>query len=100
MYTIALAGSLGVVLTLKINDKFSKDKTYVNVLFCDDIAEMRNFHYFLTEYKIVHSVTDTYTKDLSQKTLTITAFAETKDDSKLIDRYVEDSKAKIKRVIQ
>lgn len=100
IYVVSVASAVGVFITLKINDRFSKDTLYVNVLFSDDLESMKQFHNFLTDNKITHSVQDTYTKDLSAKTLTITAFAETKNQSKMIDNYVNKSKAKIKRIIQ
>ena len=48
--------------------------------------------------KITNLTTDGYTKDW-QKTLAITAYAETKEQSKLIDNYLKESEYKFKRII-
>ena len=40
-----------------------------------------------------------YTKDW-EKTLAITAYAETKEQSKLIDQFIRESDQKFKRIIQ
>lgn len=96
---ISTAAAFGVFVTIKINDRFSKDKTYVNMLFCDNIEVMRDFHHYLTKHKVTHQIVDSYAKDLTEKTFSITAIAETRCQSKVIDKYVEESNEKIKRVI-
>lgn len=45
-------------------------------------------------------VSDSYNKDLSDKTITITAYCETKDQSKILDEYIASMNKKLKRVIQ
>ena len=49
---------------------------------------------------ITNVAADSYTLDWSVKTITITAYAETKEESMLINRYIENSPLKFKRVIQ
>ena len=72
----------------------------MNVIMSDDLEAMRQFRDFLAEHHITNVATDSYTLDWSTKTITITAYAETKDDSTLINRYIQDSPLKFKRVIQ
>ena len=36
IYVIAIASGIGTLLALVISDKFSKDKTYVNIILNDD----------------------------------------------------------------
>lgn len=45
-------------------------------------------------------VSDSYNKDLSDKTITITAYCETKEQSKILDEYIARMNKKLKRVIQ
>ena len=54
---------------------------------------------WLKENKITNLTTDGYTKDW-KKTLAITAYAETKEQSKLIDEYIKNSDVKFKRIIE
>ena len=65
----------------------------------DDIEEMRRLRDFLAENKITNVVNDSY--DLNwEKTLSITAYAETKEQSRLIDKYVGNNDVKFKRLVQ
>ena len=59
----------------------NKEARYVNVIMSDDLEAMRQFRDFLAEHHITNVATDSYTLDWSTKTITITAYAETKDDS-------------------
>jgi len=43
--------------------------------------------------------TDSYTLDWNTKSITVTAYAETKTDSRLIDEYIKESSLKCKRVV-
>lgn len=96
---VSVASGVGCCLAIAFNNKFSKDKTYVNVILSDDIEEMKALRDFLASNKITNIINDSY--DLSwKKTLSITAYAETKDQSRLIDDYLHKSDTKFKRVVQ
>lgn len=97
---VSIASGVGCCLAVAISNHFSKDKTYVNVIMSDDVDEMKQLRDFLAENKITNVASNSYTRDWSRKTLTITAYAETKDQSRLIDNYIGDSNAKFKRVVQ
>lgn len=96
---VSIASGVGCCLAITFNNHFSKERTYVNVIMSDDIEEMRRLRDFLAENKITNVVNDSY--DLNwEKTLSITAYAETKDQSRLIDKYVENNDVKFKRLVQ
>lgn len=96
---VSIASGIGCYLAIAFNNKFSKDTTYVNVIMSDDIEEMRKLRDFLATNKITNVVSDSY--DLNWKrTLSITAYAETKDQSKLIDEYMKSNDVKFKRLVQ
>ena len=97
---VSVASGVGCWLAMVLNNRISKDRTYVNVIMSDDLEAMRQFRDFLAEHHITNVATDSYTLDWSTKTITITAYAETKDDSTLINRYIQGSPLKFKRVIQ
>lgn len=97
---VSIASGVGCCLAVAISNHFSKDKTYVNVIMSDDVTEMKYLRDFLAEHKITNVASDSYTRDWSRKTLTITAYAETKDQSRLIDNYIDGRNAKFKRVVQ
>lgn len=99
IYVIALASGIGTLLAIWVNNKFSKDRMYVNVIMCDNKEVMKNLRDYLKEHKITNLTTDGYTKNW-EKTLAITAYAETKEDSKLLDNFINNSEVKFKRIIQ
>jgi hypothetical protein len=66
----------------------------------DDLEEMKRLRDFLALHHITNVATDSYTLDWDAKTITITAYPETKAESRLINNFIEESETKFKRVIQ
>lgn len=99
IYVVAIASGLGTYLALLISNIFSKERTYVNVILSDNKKEMKKLRDFLRNNKITNLTTDAYTKDW-KKTIAITAYAETKNDSKKIDEFISNSDNKFKRIIE
>ena len=97
---VSVASGVGCCLAIAFNNRFSKDKTYVNVILSDDIDAMKNFRNFLVCHKITNVAGDSYTLDWDKKTLCITAYTETKYQNKLIDEYIKNSNVKFKRIVQ
>ena len=96
---VSIASGVGCCLAITFNNHFSKDKTYVNVLMSDNVDEMMALRDFLAANKITNVVSDSYDRDWN-KVMSITAYPETKDQSKLIDEYVQNSDVKFKRLVQ
>ena len=99
IYIISVASGVGTYLAIFISNKFSKERLYVNVLLSDDKDAMIDLRNFLQLNKITNLTTDGYTKDF-KKTLAVTAYVETKEKSKLLDNYINNSNTKYKRIIQ
>ena len=97
---VAIAGGVGCALACLVSEKMSKDRTYVNVIMSDNLEAMRDFRDFLAKHHITNVAADTYTLDWNTKTISITAYAETKAENNLISEYIENSPLKFKRVIQ
>lgn len=97
---VSIASGVGCCLAVALSNRFSKDRTYVNVILSDDKEEMKEFRDFLAENHITNVATDSYTLDWSRKSISITAYAQTKAQSRLIDEYIERSLLKCKRVIR
>lgn len=98
MYVIAVASGFGTYLAVKLNDKFSKERTFVNVILSDNREAMEELRDYLREHKITNLATEAFTKEW-EKTIAITAYAETKEESKLLDEYIAKSETKFKRLI-
>lgn len=99
LLVVSVASGVGCCLAVAVSNKFSKDKTYVNVIMSDNLAAMQSFRDFLAAHHITNVAADSYTLDWSKKTITITAYAETKEQSRLIDKYIDGSDLKFKRVV-
>ena len=99
LIVVSVASGVGCCLAVAVSNKFSKEKTYVNVIMSDNLAAMQSFRDFLAEHHITNVAAESYTLDWSKKTITITAYAETKEQSCLIDQYIGESDLKFKRVV-
>lgn len=99
LYIVSVASGVGTFLALKVNTRFSKERTFVNVILSDNKQAMMELRDFLKEHHITNLATDGYTKDW-QKTIAVTAYAETKEQSSLIDEYLKNNQTKFKRIIQ
>lgn len=97
---VSIASGVGCYIAVALSNRLSKDKTYVNVILSDDKEAMKEFRDFLAENHITNVATDSYTLDWSRKSISITAYAQTKAQSRLIDEYIERSLLKCKRVIR
>ena len=97
--TVAVASGVGCFLVSGINNKLSKDRIYINVVMSDDMAAMQDFRDYLAKHHITNVASDSYTLDWNRKTLTVTAYAETKEQSRIINSYMENSDTNYKRVI-
>lgn len=98
MYVIAFASGVGTYLAVLLNNKFSRERIFVNVILSDNKEAMMQLRDYLKENKITNLATDGYTKDW-KKTIAITAYLETKEQSKLLDEYIAGSEIKFKRII-
>lgn len=87
MLVVAVAGGVGCSLACLVNEKMSKDRTYVNVIMSDDIEEMKRLRDFLAKHHITNVAADSYTLDWNAKTITITAYPETKS-RKQVDKRI------------
>lgn len=97
--TVSIASGVGCCLAVALSNRFSKDKTYVNVIMSDNLEAMQELRDFLAVHHVTNVAADSYTLDWSKKSITITAYTETKQQSKLIDEYIANSSLKFKRVI-
>lgn len=97
---VSVASGVGCWLAMALTNRLSKERTYVNVIMSDDLEAMRQLRDFLAEHHITNVAADSYTLDWNTKTITITAYAETKEESMLINRYIDESPLKFKRVVQ
>ena len=79
LYIVSIASGVGTLIAVKLSDKFSKERTFVNVILSDDMQAMIDLREFLMAHKITNLTTDGYTKDWN-KSIAITAYADTRTE--------------------
>lgn len=97
---VSVASGIGCCLAMLVSKHLYKNRTYINVIMSDNKEAMQNLRDFLAEHHITNVATDSYTRDWNTKTITVTAYAETKAENELINFYIGSSLLKFKRVIQ
>ena len=97
---VALGGAVGCWLAVKLGNHFSKDQLYINVLLSDNKEAVKAFAEYLRNNGITCIANDCYTKDLNGKTLSLTAYAETKAQSSIISAYTKANPNVFKRVVK
>ena len=100
MIVVAAAGGTGCILAGLASEKLSKERIYVNVIMSDNLEAMKALRDFLAKHHITNVAADSYTRDWNKKTITITAYPETKAQSRLINEYIAASNLKFKRLVQ
>lgn len=98
MTVAAIAAGVGCCLAGVIGTRFLHGN-YVDVIMSDDIEAIKEIHGFLTEEHIKHKVEETYNKDLTEKTLTITAFSDTLAKNRKLKKFIENSEKKFGHII-
>jgi hypothetical protein len=85
---VSIASGVGSYIAFCINNKFSKDTVYINIVTSNNKDKMKDFgdHMRAEDIKIV--TMPTYNDDI-EKTLTALVFANTREQSKRIDKYME-----------
>lgn len=98
LVTAAVAAGTGYMLAGKISAKLLHG-VYVNIIMSDNREDIVNIHNMLTERHIKHIVEDTYNKDLTERTLSITAYPRTRNENLMIRQMLKDSSAKFGHVV-
>ena len=100
MIAVSVASGFGCVLAMAVSNKLSKDRLFVNILMSDNKEAMQDFRDYLALHHITNVAADSYTRNWDTKTITVTAYAQTRAESELINSYIKQSRQKIKRVVQ
>ncbi len=93
---VALSASVGAYLAFPINEKFSEDKTYVNIITAKNKENMEQLVEYLRDNHIKNIIIDTVTKQ-NERTLAVLIFCKTKHESRMIDMYVDNNTNKLFR---
>ena len=95
---VSIASGIGSFIAFKINDCFSKDKLYVNIITSKHLDDMKELCEFLRIKNIKNIITDSYNKDWT-KSMSVQVFALTRVESNLIDKFLDGQDNKYFREI-
>lgn len=84
---VSVAAGIGSYIAFFINSKFSKEIVFINIITSNDKAEMKAFGDYMRSMGIKIVTFDAYNDNIGN-TLTALVFANTRNQSKLIDKYV------------
>lgn len=98
IFVVSISAGLGSYIASFINNKISKDRTWINIITCSDMDKMEELSKYLYNSKIKCIMYDAYTRS-GGKTYTIQAFAKTRFESSLIDEYIKRNNVKCLREI-
>ena len=85
---VSIASGIGSYIAFCINKKFSKDTVFVNIITSNDRSKMKMFGDYMRGEGIKIVTLEAYS-DTIERTLTALVFANTRDQSIKIDKYLE-----------
>lgn len=85
---VSIASGIGSYIAFCINKKFSKDTVFVNIITSNDRSKMKMFGDYMRGEGIKIVTLEAYS-DTIERTLTALVFANTREQSLKIDKYLE-----------
>lgn len=96
---VSVSSGIGNWIAFVINDKFKRAAKWVFVLTSSDKDDVIRLCEYLTTHDIKHIANHGLTRK-GDETIHVMAFSKTKDDSRLIDTYLENTNSKyLKEII-
>lgn len=95
---VSIASGIGSYIAFCINNKFSKETVFINIVTSNDKDKMKDFGDHMRAEGIKIVTMPTYGDDI-EKTLTALVFANTRNQSKKIDKYIENNSSLYREVI-
>ena len=81
------------------NNKIKKDTKWTFVITSSNINDIQNLCNYLAEHRVKYIANDGYTRK-GEHTINVMAFSKSKDDSRLIERFLENTESKyLKEII-
>lgn len=96
---VSVSSGIGNYFAFIINNQFRKDAKWTMVLTSSDVEDINKLCNYLTEHKIKYIANDGYTRK-GNKTINVIAFSKNKNESRLIESYLQNTDSKyLKEVI-
>lgn len=96
---VAISSGIGNYAAFAINSKFKKAAKWTFIITSSNLNDIQNLCNYLAEYKIKYIANDGYTRK-GKHTINVMAFSKSKDESRLIERFLENTESKyLKEII-
>lgn len=96
---VAISSGIGNYTALIISSRLKKDVKWTFVITSSNTKDIQNLCNYLAEHKVKYVASDGYTKK-GEHTINVMAFSKSKDDSRLIEKFLNDTGSKyLKEVI-
>lgn len=96
---VSVSSGIGNLLAFFINDKFKKDTKWLFILTSSDADDVQRLCSYLAEHNIKYIANNGLTRK-NEPTIHVIAFSKSKDESRLIERFLENTKSKyLKEII-
>ena len=96
---VSVSSGIGNLLAFFINDKFKRDTKWTFVITSSDIEDVKMLCNYFVAHKIKYIANDGYTRK-GEHTINVIAFSKTKNDSRLIENYLQNTTSKyLKEII-
>lgn len=96
---VAVSSGVGNLLAFTISNKFKKAAKWTFIITSSNLNDIQNLCGYLAEHKIKYIASDGYTRK-GEHTINVMAFSKSKDESRLIERFLENTESKyLKEII-
>lgn len=96
---VSISSGIGNYLAFAINNKFKKAAKWTFVIASSNVQDIRNLCNYLATNDIKYIACDGYTRK-GEHTINVIAFSKTKDESRLIEKFLSTTESKyLKEII-
>lgn len=96
---VSVSSGLGNLLAFQINDKVKRDTKWTFVIASSNLDDIQNLCNYLAEHNVKYIANDGYTRK-GKHTINVIAFSKSKDESRLIEKFLATAKSKyLKEII-
>ena len=96
---VSVSSGIGNYVAFLINNKVKKDTKWTFVITSSNLNDIQKLCNYLAEHNIKYIANDGYTRK-GEHTINVIAFSKSKDESRLIEKFLENTESKyLKEII-
>lgn len=96
---VSVSSGVGNYIAFILNNKFKKDVKWTFVITSSNLNDIQKLCNYLAEHNVKYIANDGYTRK-GNHTINVIAFSKSKNDSRLIERFLENTESKyLKEII-